>query len=200
MVFLIPLLMTLAAGTLAVVYMSWQGVKVQQVANLAARIQGQERVAGGIDFSTIQHDNGVDLPGDVDPTLNSAALDAANLQTLEQTPKAHPSPNTVYGKIEKLIRDQFYGNEQAGLFIPPPQYGLVGYSDQVKVVRIWQPPQFFGFNVPPITVEATAYGGEDAHMYGLVRWGHTNQGGGGAPFWAEHSNGQYTNLPNPNND
>ena len=201
MVFIIPLLMMLAAGAMAVVYMCWQGVKVQEVANLAARIQGQERVAGGVNFTTIQHDNGVDVPGDVDPTQNSAPIDSARLQSLEQGSKARPFPTTVYGKILKLVRDQFNANEQDGLFVPEPHYGLVGYSDQVKVVRIWQPPQFFGLNVAPITVEATAYGGEDPHMYGLVRWGHTTPGGGGAPFWAERgSNGQYNNLPNPHND
>jgi len=199
MVFIVPLLMTLAAGAMAVVYMCWQGVKVQQVANLAARVQGQERVAGGVDFSTIQQDNGVNLRGDVDPTLNP--IDATGLLALKQSQRTHPYPNTVYGKIQKLVRDQFYGHEQDGLFIPVPQYGLVGYSDQVKVVRVWQPPQIFGFTIDPITVQATAYGGEDSHMYGLVRWGHTTPGGGGAPFWAEQGpNGKHNNLPNPKND
>ena len=201
MVFIIPILMMLAVGAMAVVYMSWQGVKVQQVANLAARVQGQERVAGGINFSTIQHDNGVDLTSDADPTLNTAPLDAAALKALEQQMKAHPSANTVYGKILKLVRDQFYGNEQSGLFVPAPTYGTVGYSDRVKVVRIWQPPSIFGFTLDPITVQATAYGGEDPHMYGLVRWGHTTSGGGGALFWAEPgTHGKLDNLPNPKND
>ena len=201
MVFIIPLLMMLAAGAVAVVYMCWQGVKVQAAANLAARVQGQERVAGGVNFSTIQHDNGVDLRGDVDPTLGSTPLDANALQALEGAQKPKPSPGTVYGKILKLVRDQFSGSELEGLFVPEPQYGLVGYSDQVKVVRVWQPPQFFGLNIPPITVQATAYGGEDSHMYGLVRWGHTTPGGAGTPFWAERgTNGQYSNLPNPKND
>jgi hypothetical protein len=202
MVFVIPVLLTLAGAAVTVVYMCWQGIKVQEVANLAARVQGQERVAGGVDLSTIQQDNGTNLRGDIDPTLASQPMDSAGLAALQGRQLPTPLPTTVYGKILKLVRDQFNTSELSGLFVPEPQYGLVGYSDQVKVVRIWQPPSYFGFNVPPITVQATAYGGEDPHAYGLVRWGHTSPDGGGAPFWAEKngSNDQYNNLPNPNHD
>jgi hypothetical protein len=204
MVFVIPILLTLAAAAMAVVYMCWQGVKVQEVANLAARIQGQERVAGGVDFATIQQDNGVNLGGDIDPTKSGQPLDSAGYQALQQRQSPHPPPNTVYGKILKLVKDQFGPGEPGILSVPPPKYGLVGYSDQVKVVRVWQPPKFFWFDVPLITVQATAYGGEDPHAYGLVRWGHTTSGGGGSPFWAEQGSGpngqQYNTLPNPNHD
>jgi hypothetical protein len=203
MVILLPFLLTLAAGVLAVVYMCWQGVKVQQAANLAARIQGQERVAGGVSYSTIQQDNGVNQGGDVDPTLGKP-MDTARYQALILGgQKGKPAAGSVYGKIKQLVRAQFSQAEQAGLFVPFPSYGLVGYSDQVKVVRIWQLPAIFGLNVAPVSLQATAYGGEDSHMYGLVRWGHTNANGSGNLFWAEKDPshpGKTANLPNPNND
>src|ERR1051326_2875203 len=40
MVIVIPLLIMLLSGAMAWVYTCWQGVKVQQAANIAARIQG----------------------------------------------------------------------------------------------------------------------------------------------------------------
>ena len=40
-----PLLLALIGGGILVVFSCWQGIKVQQGANLAARIQGEERVS-----------------------------------------------------------------------------------------------------------------------------------------------------------
>ena len=174
MVIILPLFLMVTCGVMAVVYACWQGVKVQQAANLAARIQGQERVAGGYNVSVIQEDNGVQAGGDLDPTRRTIALDAAGAQVIEQSNKHRPSTHTVYGKIVQEVRAMFGAGDQDGLLIPLPSYGLVGYSDQVKVVRVWTPPQLFGLSLNPVQLVATAYGGEDSHMYSLPRWGSTS--------------------------
>jgi len=202
MVFLIPLLMILAAGVIGVVYTCLQGIKVQQAANLVARIQGQERVAGGFSFQTIQQDNGVaSNSGDADPTNLKLDSQSQNWRTLQ---KPTPPSGTVYAKIKDAVHNMFDPSDAPDLFVPEPKYGLVGYSDQVKVVRIWQPPSVFGWQLPPVTLDATAYGGEDSHMYGLVRWGSTsyNTLGNNSQFWSQRdgNSGARQNLQNPNND
>jgi len=201
MVFLIPLLFILGAGVLAVAYACLQGIKVQQAANLVARIQGQERVAGGFNLQTINQDNGVAAnSGDKDPTL--LTLDPTN-QNWRTLPKSQPSQGTVYAKIKKEVHDMFDASDAPDIFVPQPKYGLVGYSDQVKVVRIWQPPEIFGYQIPPIMLSATGYGGEDSHMYGLVRWGSTAYSslGNNGKFWSQRdSGGSHPNLQNPNHD
>ena len=203
MMFILPLLLMLAVGVLGVVFMCWQGIKVQQAANIAARIQGQERVAGGPSTAMIQQDNGVALGGDSDPTSASKPLDAGQLAALRQSRKVRPGSSTVYGKIQKVVRGMFNPGDQQDLFVPMPKYGLVGYSDQVKVVRLWQLPQIFGFAPDPVTLQATAYGGEDTHMYGLVRWGHASASnlGSQSQFWSQKdAKGNRENLPNPQHD
>src|SRR5688572_3895751 len=59
MLFILPLLLILAACAAYITYICWQGLKVQQAANLAARINGQERVGGAKDFNQIYLDNGL---------------------------------------------------------------------------------------------------------------------------------------------
>jgi len=197
MVVIIPLILMLAGGVSAVVYICWQGIRVQQSANFAARIQGQERVAGGVSLSTIQQDNGTaSTLGDADPTQDPKAIDSKRYQALSKSSKQLAPADSVYGRVQRAVRSFFGTSEQQGLFIPLPKYGVVGYSDQVKVVRLWQPPSFFGLNLNPIELWSTAYGGEDTHMYGLIRWGSTSQNGSnGGKFWTDPNN-----LPNPNND
>ncbi len=191
MVFIIPLLLMLAAGVMSVVYMCWQGVKVQQAANLAARIQGQERVAGGTSLASIAQDNGTaSTRGDWDPTKDTIKLDDARVKALRQASKAPQSLSTVYGKLHSAVFGLFGAGEQQDLFVPLPQYGSVGYSDQVKVIRLITFPKIFGLQLDPIALVATAYGGEDTHMYGLVRWGSTNSNtaAGSKRFWTDPAN------------
>ena len=201
MVILIPLLVLLTGGAAAVVYACMQGLKVQQAANLVARIQGQERVAGGFNLQTIQRDNGISgNTGDQDPTKQ--ALDSQT-QNWRSMPKAQPTRGTVYAKIKDAVHSFFDTSDAPDLFIPQPKYGSVGYSDQIKVIRVWDPPQIFGFKIPPITLSATAYGGEDSHMYGLVRWGSTTVGsfGNNGKFWSQSDGrGRHQNLQNPSRD
>jgi hypothetical protein len=210
LVLLLPLMLALAGGVCAVVYMCWQGIKVQQAANLAARIQGQERVAGGVDLPTIKANNGVRQGGgDEDPLLPTNPTLAQNqIDTWKQrTSLRMPPLNSVYGKIWNAVHKMFGQDEQNLLFVPAPTYGLVGYSDKVKVVRFWDPPSVFGLKLPIVTLEATAYGGEDPHMFGLVRWGSTSNNVN-QQFWSEPDPNanpnapqtQYHNLKNPYHD
>jgi len=195
MVFILPLFLMLAAGVCALVYMCWQGITVQQAANLAARIQGQERVAGGVSLSSIQQDNGVAAGGDTDPTT------VGNLQSGQAGLSQHPAPTgTVYGKLQRAAKSMFGLSEQSSIYVPEPHYGTVGITDEVKVVRIWDPPKIFNMDLNPVMLVGKAYGGEDPHMYGLVRWGSTAYNGS-QKFWAQKgSNGRPENLPNPNGD
>src|SRR5262245_41063657 len=80
-VIMMPLFVILACGVLSIGYMCWQGLKVQEAANLAARIQGQERVSGGASTDTILQDNGLDAAGDRLP-------DDDNIQHLANNPDA----------------------------------------------------------------------------------------------------------------
>src|SRR5262245_39084837 len=99
---MLPLFVILLGGVLFVGYMCWQGLKVQQAANLAARIQGQERVAGGyappnnpnVGVQFIRQDNGIDGGGDKIPD-NLDALDG-NPDAFAQY-KVKPTGG-VYGK------------------------------------------------------------------------------------------------------
>jgi hypothetical protein len=182
MVFIIPLFLLLAAGCGAVVYMCFQGLKVQQAANVAARIHGQERVAGGPSTSAIRQDNGLDgaRPGDVDPSLvlDEEFTKDKSADELRQLTFAKKNPQfatSVYGRVKKTVRSFFGSDEQQDLYIPAPNAGIVGYSDNVKVVRVIKFPAIFGLDIKPIVITADAYGGEDTRMWGLVRWGRKTQ-------------------------
>jgi len=63
-------------------------------------------------------------------------------------------------------------------------------SDKVQVIRLLQPPKIFDLQLPPVKLEASAYGGEDPHMYGLPRWGKVDKNN---PFFVEK-------IKNPRND
>ena len=177
MLFILPLFVVLSVGMVSVGYMCMQGMKVQEAANLAARIQGQERVLGGPDVTRINQDNGVDGGGDKLPT-------GAELYSLKSDQLEHHKPAYgVYAKVYSTIQSMFSAAEQKGLLIPPPKQGV--NSDQVQVVRVLTPPKIL--NLPNIPLQATAYGGEDPHMYGLPRWGHvgvnTGNSNGTGLFW-----------------
>jgi hypothetical protein len=201
LVFLIPLLLMLGAGSIFIIYICSQGIKVQQAANLAARIQGQERIAGGLSGSTIQGDNGTfsgangRLLGDPDLSNSPAMTDAllANLraQKLQQAPAA----DTVYGEIQTAVKQFFTTSEILNLFVPAPDYGQAGESDSIKVFRVVTPPEIFGFKMQPLVLQGKAYGGEDPRAYGLPRWGSTSNFNN-SKFWTQKdSNGNWVNLP-----
>jgi hypothetical protein len=165
LVILLPLFLMLAAGAMSFAYMCWQGIKVQQAANLAARMQGQERVSGSSSVDWIKQDNGVGMGfGDTAPEV-----DSAQKVVTSQGERSAPPATSVYGRFYREVQGMFTPGEQEKLFIPEPHAGL--NSDAVNVVRLLQPPKNMGLKLPPIKLEATAYGGEDPHMYGLPRWG-----------------------------
>jgi hypothetical protein len=184
---ILPLFVLLAGGLLSVGYICWQGLKVQEAANLAARIQGEERVGGGVSADSIQQDNGLDGSGDRVPDDSLIGGLSKNPDALSGM-KSKPTGG-VYGKIYKAVHQMFTKGEQEKLFVPPPiKQGI--NSDTVQVVRVLNPPKFLDFKLAPIRLEAEAYGGEDSHMYGLPRWGRTAD-----------SPGQFytTNIKNPDN-
>jgi hypothetical protein len=194
LVIILPLLLLLAFGAIALTYMCWQGVKTQEAANLAARIQGQERVAGGVSLADIDLVNGMGMGGDQDPT----ALRGQDFLTPERARGERPrggamSVRSVYGKLRQAARDMFSPGERDHLFVPPPVRRSI--TDQVKVVRVMTPPEIFDFQIKPVVVEATAYGGECTNMYGLPCWGHTGGSlNSGELYW------QKLLRENPGND
>jgi hypothetical protein len=169
-VIMLPLFLLLAFGAIAITYICWQGIKVQEAANLAARIQGQERISGGHSEESIRQDNGLDGGFDKLPTAEDLSqLDSSDdgLSGFKSKPAGG-----VYGRYYQAVHDMFGKGEQKKLFVPPPtNVGL--NTDTIKVVRVLNPPKFFDFKLKPIRLEATAYGGEDVHMYALPRWGST---------------------------
>jgi hypothetical protein len=92
----------------------------------------------------------------------------------------------VYLQIYQIIRDMFPQSVQNKLFIPTPHQGI--NSDTVEVVRVLVPPKLLNFNMPPIELQAQAYGGEDPHQYGLPRWGRTDANPNGTPFYQTQLN------------
>jgi hypothetical protein len=56
-VILVPLFVLMAGVMVSVAYICFQGIKVQQAANLAARIQGQERILGGSSPDSLELDD-----------------------------------------------------------------------------------------------------------------------------------------------
>lgn len=177
---IIPLLLMLGAGAMFVIYVCSQGIKVQQAANLAARIQGQERIAGGLNTASIEGDDGVYL----------------GLGGNEGIPG---STSGVYGEIQAAVKQFFSPSEQDPMHLstPPPIYGQAGNTDAVTVYRyIYPPSNMFGLNLQPLTLGATAYGGEDPRAYGLPRWGSTTPSGATDQFWRQKDGqGNFLNLP-----
>ena len=166
MVFVIPLLMMVISGGLFMAYGAWQGLRTQQAANLAARIQGQERVAGGTDQGSIEKENGMD--GDPDPTAAGNDTDEKFTGTPNQ-----PGGDSVYSRLYTMVKQNFFPHNQGEVFIPKP---VIGQNvDRVKIVRVLDVPKLpflSGETMPKqIKIEATAWGGEDTYMYGLPRWG-----------------------------
>ena len=190
MVVFLPMLLMMAAGAIFIVYMCWQGVKVQQAANMAARVEGEERVAGGTSAGSIREVNGLGIGGDEDITANGMP-DASSLSGKNSTNLAAIPTNSVYGKYRSLVRGMFGAGEIPHLFVPPPVLGA--NTDRVKVTRVMTPPSVFGMQMTPVVIDATAYGGEDSHMYALPRWGCTGSNcDPSKPYWQQI-------LKDPNN-
>jgi hypothetical protein len=150
-------------------YTAWQGLRVQQAANLAARIQGQERVSGGTSVQAIDQQNGDEVgTGD---TLNTNSGNSS-AQSQPGGNINRPDPSSVYGKYYFLVKSQFFPKTQDQVFIPKP---IIGQNvDRVSVTRVIHIPTipFLSQNGLPKTMvlQGAAWGGEDTSMYGLPRW------------------------------
>ena len=167
---MLPLFVILAGGALCIGYMCWQGLKVQQAANLAARMQGQQRVGGGTTATNINVENGLTGTGDRAPTREEAQRMVTDINALNGN-RAGTPPGGVYGDFYKAVRNMFGVKEGRRLVVPPPHRGA--NTDAVKVVRVLKPPKILDLQLKPVLLEAYAYGGEDTRMYGLPRWGGT---------------------------
>lgn len=208
MIFIIPLFVMLAAGAISIIYMCWQGIKVQAAANVAARVAGQETVNLAVNFAQIVQDNGgttavgVNAVGDPDPLGQCNQSDPAAQQkciadnfvgqngsgnntrfgTKADASGAGPG---VYWRFRELAYNMFTPGEQKRLYVPLPT--TRNGETEVKVTRVMQAPEIFGWKMPPVVVEGKAYGGEDPYMYSLPRGGHTNSTGANSdkPFWQQ---------------
>lgn len=178
MVFLLPILILVIGGGIALVYMCWQGLVVQQAANVAARIQGEERVGGGTSLDQIYQQNGEGpyTSGDSDPTQMDP----------KQAHVTSPPPDSVYEKYYKVVKKMF-GAYAGQTFVPPP---VIGQNvDQVTVARVISLTKLkvpgFKWKQDQAVLSGKAWGGEDTYMYGLPRWGKSGGSGGsnGQPEW-----------------
>jgi TadE-like protein len=182
MTFILPLLIMLASAMLFLAYAGWQDLKVQQAANLAARIEGQEKVGGGRKIEDINQENGFG-PGisntDIDPSINGSNMDIAPNSTESSV------TGTVYDRMRSFVRDLFSPGEKNSVFVPAPVTGQ--NVDQINVYRTLRVPHIPFFTskdkLPSrILLKGTAYGGEDPFMYALPRWGKTDDSGN-TPEW-----------------
>ncbi len=167
--FLLPLFVMMAGLALYVGYMCYQGVKVQHAANFAARIQGQERIGGGVSQDSINRLNG--LEGAYDEIPDAATLRSLSGKDVPPGRLRRKGLHGVYWKYRTLAGELFYEAPEDKLLFPKPDLGI--NSDRVRVARILVPPKLFGLQMAPMVLEAEAYGGEDPRMYGLPRWGET---------------------------
>src|SRR5262245_46086027 len=127
MVLLIPLMAMLMVGSGVIVYLCWQGVKVQQAANLAARITGQERLSGGTSVDAISRDNGL-LNDVIDPSREQAQarirfLTEAEIdEAMNRRANENAEPGTVYAKIKRFAESLFLPGERGSgrLDVEPP--------------------------------------------------------------------------------
>lgn len=197
MVVILPLLLLLAGAMLFVAYGTWQGMKVQQAANLVARVQSQERLGGGTSVSAINDSNGFGggQPADPDPDTPASSDDSGLGGTSMRPLSAGAERRSLYGKVRGMVHDMFPQSSQEDLFVPAPKIGL--NVDKVKVVRVIKLPKIPFFNwgdsQKSINLVGTAYGGEDPYMYGLPRWGQAGSGtslnsGNGDPEWKKMIN------------
>jgi len=177
MAFLMPLLVMMIGAALFILYVSWQGIRTQQAANLAARVQGQERVAGGTSIGGIAQDNGstTDSTSGVNTDVGVGFADFNPMSMLGAAPTRPVAGGGLAGKINKLVRDLFPGTSETEAYVPPP---VIGQNvDTVSVIRKITMPRIPFLNnpgtAPQVTIQGTAYGGEDTFMYGLPRWGTT---------------------------
>ena len=175
---LMPLFVALIGGAIFLVYACWQGIRTQQAANLAARVQGQERVAGGTGLTEIANENGATAsqnPAIGQNTKTSGLYRFDPLSALGASPTPAVSGGGLAGKINKLVRALFPGTSESEAYLQPP---VIGQNvDTVYVTRVITMPRipFLNDNTtrPQVTIQGTAYGGEDTFMYGLPRWGKT---------------------------
>ncbi len=177
MVFLVPLFVILIGGAMSAVYVGWQSLKVQEAANMGARIQGQERVGGGKDFDSIQAVNGQDEAGErVYDNMGDPRSQA-------------PQKPSVYRRVYFSVKSFFSKMEQEAVFIPKP---IVGQNvDEVQVHRFLKLPDIPFLNrrgVDRVKLSGRAWGGEDTYMYGLPRWGKT---GSSSDLGGNSGSGEY---------
>jgi len=169
MMFLVPLFAILIGGAMSVVYIGWQNLKVQQAANVAARIQGQDRVGGGKNFDSIMEVNGQNVEGD-------NVFDNAGEPTSQK-----PDKTSVYGRLYAVVKERFFSqSESRQVFVPKP---VIGQNvDEVQVYRIVNLPKIpfmtRDSDNQRIRLQGRAWGGEDTYMYGLPRWGKTANNNG----------------------
>jgi hypothetical protein len=170
-VLMLPLFLLLAAGALSIGYICWQGLKVQQAANIAARIQGQQRVSGGVSTTKIDEENGVGSGQEDRDITDEQVAQLGQNPTGVNAFRMGGNPRGVYGDFRAIVQSMFNADERTKLLVPAPKRGM--NSDKVKVIRVLNPPKLLGLQMKPIKLEAEAYGGEDPRMFGLPRWGGT---------------------------
>ena len=182
MTFILPLLIMLAGAMVFFVYAGWQDLKVQQAANLAARMEGQEKVSGGTGIEAINQANGFN---------NSEGNDVVNPDVNDKT--VGVSPNTsvsplsgvpLFDRMKTVVRGLFSPGERVQLAFPRTGQNV----DQINVYRTLNTPHipfFSGKDGMPskIVLKGTSYGGEDPFMYALPRWGKTSENNDNTPEW-----------------
>jgi hypothetical protein len=166
----IPLLVLLATIIAGVLYVEWQGVKTQEAANLAARLEGQEHISGGKTPQQIALLNGnfEGLSREM-PTLNNE-LDRMTDQEWNHISNSGGGNNGILNIQQKMLDmvRKFIGRESA---VQTPVIGTA--TDSVTVDRAVGVPAALGGG--DIVIHSTAYSGaEDTYMYGLPRWGPTD--------------------------
>lgn len=176
--FLLPILIMLTGGMLFMVYAGWQDLKVQQAANLVARVEGQEKVSGGRSIDAINKENGFG-PG-VDRIDANENVGRTNFEISNNTQASSGGAPKLFDRLKILVAGLFTASERNSVSVLTPRSGQ--NVDQVTVTRTFTMPKIpfmkGSFALPDqITLKGVAYGGEDPYMYALPRWGKTSDSG-----------------------
>jgi len=183
MVFVLPLLIMLAGGMLFVVYAGWQDLKLQQAANLVARVEGQEKVIGGVSDSEIDRENG--FLSRSDQQFANPNIGKEDFGISEETQANSGGAFALFDRMKNLVAGFLGIKGRSNVTLLPPR--ISQNVDQITITKIlpmFKIPFMKGNAGLPdqIILQSTAYGGEDPHMYALPRWG-IDSTSKGVPEW-----------------
>src|SRR5258706_6523351 len=131
MVFVLPILFMLMGGMLFMVYTGWQDLKIQQAANLIARVEGQEKVSGGVSIDAINKENGF-APG-ADQLSADSTVGRTKFEINDQTQASSGGSYVLLDRMKNLVGSFLGVGKGADIRVFDPRSGQ--NVDFIKITR-----------------------------------------------------------------